>query len=181
MRLGLIVLAGSVAFSACSNTSSSTTTSAPASSTPPAASAGAKSVCPGFGVPQAAEMMGVPVSAVRETIGNITPKTLGCDYVAGDKRIGFSITEEDSVAAAKRVLDDAKETYQIALRVQEQARGKEFPEGAYSEILNIDDEVIWSVTNNTMLGRRRNVTFQVMFPSDKRGQAAVAKRISDGL
>jgi hypothetical protein len=32
-----------------------------------------------------------------------------------------------------------------------------------------------------MLGRRKNVTYKVMFPNDKRGQAAVAKKIAEGI
>lgn len=33
--------------------------------------------------------------------------------------------------------------------------------------------MIWSVTNGSMLGRQKNVTFLVMWPSDKRTQAAM--------
>jgi hypothetical protein len=176
MRLALIVLAGSVAFSACSDASSSTSTS-----TASPGRADGKSPCAGFGVAQAAELMGVPASQVKETLGNITPSTRSCDFVAGDKRIGFSVTVEESVEAATRVLEYAKETYEMAVRVQEKATGKEIPEGAYSHIMGIEDEAIWSVTNGTILGRRKNVTFQVMFPNDKPGQAAVARKISEGI
>lgn len=175
MRLVLVVLAGSVAFSACSNgASTSTTTASPGR-------ADGKSPCAGFGVAQAAELMGVPASEVKENLGNITPSTRSCDFVAGEKRIGFSVTVEESVDAAKRVLENAKETYEMAVRAQEKATGKGIPEGAYSDIVNIEDEAIWSVTNGTILGRRKNVTYQVMFPNDKRGQVAVARKIAEGI
>jgi hypothetical protein len=178
VRLVLIVLAGSVAFSGCSNAPASTSTSTSTAS--PARSDG-KNSCAGFGVAQAAELMGVPASEVKENLGSVTPTTRSCDFVAGDKRIGFTVTVEESVDAARRVLENAKETYEMALRVQEKATGKEIPEGAWSDILNIEDEVIWSVTNGTILGRRKNVTYQVMFPNDKRGQAAVAQKIAEGI
>ena len=176
MRLVLIVLAGSIVFSACSNASSSTSTSTASSG-----GADGKSPCAGFGVAQAAELMGVPATEVKQNLGNITPSTRSCDFVAGDKRIGFSVTVEESVDAAKRVLENAKETYEMALRAQEKATGKEIPEGAYSDIVNIEDEAIWSVTNGTILGRRKNVTYQVMFPNERRGQAAVARKIAEGI
>jgi len=181
MRLVLTVLAGSVALSACSNTSSSTSTSTASTSAASTAPADAKSYCSGFGVAEAAELMGVPASAVKVTLGNITPTARSCDFVAGEKRIGFSVTIEESVDAAKRVIENAKETYEMALRVQEKANGKEIPEGAYSDIMLIEDEAIWSVTNHTILGRRKNVTYQVMFPDDKRGQVDVSRKIAAGI
>jgi hypothetical protein len=176
MRLVLIVLAGSVAFSACSNAPASTSTS-----TASPAQSGGKGPCAGFGVAQAAELMGVPASEVKENLGSVTPTTRSCDFVAGDKRIGFTVTVEESVDAAKRVLDNAKETYEMSASAQEKATGKELPQGAWSDILDIEDEVIWSVTTGAMLGRRKNVTYQVLFPNDKRGQAAVARKISEGI
>ena len=55
--------------------------------------------------------------------------------------------------------------------------GKEIKEGAYSDILSVGDEAIWSITNGAMTVRHKNLIIMVILPDDKRTQAAVATKI----
>jgi len=140
-----------------------------------------KNRCAGFGAAQAAEFLGVPAGSVTERSQDITPTSRGCEFSGGGKKISFSLSLEDSIDDAKRAISNAKETYEISARAQEKTTGKEIKEGAYSEILDLGDEAIWSVTNGAMTVRHKNLTIMVMSPDDKRTQAAVARKILSGL
>jgi hypothetical protein len=141
----------------------------------------AKARCGGFGAAQAAEILGVAASAVAPRISDVTPTTKGCEFSAGDKKVSFSLTVADSIEEAKKDLENLRETYVIAARSQESATGRKIPEGAYSDILSVGDEGVWSVTNGAMSIRYKNLEIMVIWPSDKRTQAAVAKKIIDSL
>jgi hypothetical protein len=141
----------------------------------------AKARCGGFGAAQAAEILGVAASAVTATSQDVTPTTRGCEFSAGGKKISFSLTVEASIDDAKRDFESLRETYVIAARAQESATGKTIPEGAYSDILSVGDEGVWSVTNGAMAVRYKNLKIMVLAPSEKRLQAAVAAKIIEGL
>ena len=141
----------------------------------------AKARCGGFGTAQAAEILGVGAGAVIERSQDVTPTTRGCEFSAGDKKISFSLTVEASIDEAKRDFENLRETYEIAARAQESATGKKIEEGAYSDILSVGDEGVWSVTNGSMAIRYKNLKIMVLEPSDKRTQAAVATKIIEQL
>src|SRR4030095_13897067 len=96
--------------------------------------------CGGFGAVQAAEILGVAAPAVTARSQDVTPTTRGCEFSAGDKKISFSLTVEDSIDDAKKDFQNLRETYVIAARAQESATGKALEEGAYSDILSVGDE-----------------------------------------
>ena len=141
----------------------------------------AKARCGGFGAVQAAEILGVAAAAVTTRSQDVTPTTRGCEFSAGDKKISFSLTVEDSIDDAKKDFQNLRETYVIAAKAQESSTGKELKEGAYSDILSVGDEGVWSVTNGSMAIRYKNLKFMVLAPSDKRTQAAIAAKIIELL
>jgi hypothetical protein len=189
MRHAIPLVVGLLTFSACGSGPGDQATSTGGSATPaatkPAKSAliGAetKARCAGFGPAQAAEFLGVAAGAVTEQAQDITPTARGCDFTAGDKKVGFSLGLDESVDDAKRAFESLRETYVMAARIQESAMGKKFEEGAYSDILSLGDEAIWSITNGSLAVRHKNLTIMVMSPSDKRTQVAIARKILDGM
>jgi hypothetical protein len=136
-----------------------------------------KNRCAGFGATQAADILGVPAGSITATSQDITPTARGCEFTGGGKKISFSLSLEASIDDAKRAIENTKETYVISARAQEGATGKEIKEGAYSDILGVGDEAIWSVTNGAMTVRHKNLIIMVMSPDDKRTQAAIATKI----
>jgi hypothetical protein len=143
--------------------------------------ADARARCGGFGIAQAAEILGVAASAVTDRSQDITPTARGCEFAAGDRKIGFTLTVEPSIDDAKSALAQMRDTYVTAARAQESATGKKIEEGAYSEIFGVGDEALWSVTNTSMIVRHRNLTILVMLPNDKQTQAAVARKVIESL
>lgn len=136
-----------------------------------------KNRCAGFGAAQAAEILGTPAGSVTATSQDITPMARGCEFIGGGKKISFSLALEASIDDAKRAIANSRETYVISARAQETATGKEIKEGAYSDILSVGDEAIWSVTNGAMTVRHKNLIIMVISPDDKRTQAAIATKI----
>lgn len=190
MRPVIRVLICLLPLAACgSGATGDTTASAGASSSQaPAAArssglvgAEAKARCGGFGTAQAAEILGVTAAAVTARSQDVTPTTRGCEFSAGDKKISFTLTVEASIDAAKRDFENLREGYVIAARAQESATGKKIEQGAYSDILSVGDEGVWSVTNGAMAIRHKNLQIMVMAPSDKRTQAAIAAKILERL
>ena len=183
MRRCILVAVASVLLVACARSADTQGEQAP----PPAPAAeksvvfptftDAKTNCGGFAAAQAAEILGVGAAGIAEQAQDITPTSRGCSYIAGDRKVVFTLTLAESVDEAKRDFANMRDTYTISARAQEKATGKSIPEGAYSDILSVGDEGIWSVTNRSMAIRYKNLEILVMMPEDKRLQAAVAARI----
>jgi len=189
MRHAVLALICMVAAGSCGRTAEPDTAS---SATPPAAAAtsagaalvpaDAKARCAGFGTAEAAEILGVPPSAVTDRSQDITPISRGCTFRAGDEQaVNFMLRVDDSIEAATSEFAGLKDTYVIAARAQEAATGKKVAEGAFSDILGVGDEAIWSVTNGSLVVRYRNLTILVISPSDKRAQVAIAKKVLEKL
>jgi hypothetical protein len=190
MRYFTPALIGLLAFGACgsgaSGEPSPSSTPAVGSSQGSAKSSGlisvdAKARCGGFGAAEAAQILGVAAATVTARSQDVTPTTRGCEFKSGDKAVSFSLTVEDSIDEAKKDFENLRETYVIAARAQESATGKALDEGAYSDILGVGDEGVWSVTNGSMAIRYRNPKIMVLAPNDKRMQAAVAAKIIEVL
>ena len=141
----------------------------------------ARATCAGFTTAQAADILGVAAADVSQKTEDVTPETRGCTYAAGNKRVSFTLRLAESLDEAKRDFANMREGFEISARAQEKATGKPIPEGAYSDILNIGDEGVWSVTNGSMAIRYKALEIIVMLPGDKRTQAAVATKIVDRL
>lgn len=142
----------------------------------PLVTAAVTAKCAGFTRAHAGEILSVPEAAVTERRTDITPTTRGCDYSAGAKKIAFSLALDSSAAETRRRFEDLRETYTIAGRAAE-AAGKVLPQGAYTDILNVGEEALWSATNESVAVRHKNLTILVMLPNDKRTQAAIATKI----
>ena len=185
MRYGISLVICALALCGCGGGATGETTSA-GNATPGAhqksvettglVTADVKNRCAGFGAAQAAEVLGVPAGSVTATSQDITPTARGCEFTGGGKTINFSLSLESSIDEAKRAFESAKETYVISARAQE-AQGKKLEQGAYSDILDLGDEAMWSVTSGAMTVRYKNLTIMVLLPDDKRTQAAVATKI----
>ena len=189
MRHAIPLVVGLLTLGACGSGSGDQATSTGASATAAATrsaksrliSAETKVRCAGFGPAQAAEFLGVAAGAVTQRAKDITPTARGCEFIGADKKILFSLGLDDSAEDTKRAFESLRETYVMSARIQESATGKKLEEGAYSDILSLGDEAIWSITNMSLAVRHKNLTITVMSPDDKRTQVAIAKKILEGL
>jgi hypothetical protein len=187
MRTIVSVLVYSLALGACGQSNDATGERATSAEAPAPAkrsglvAADVRTRCAGFGAAQAAEFLGVPASAIAERMEDTTPTARGCQFEAGEKRILYWVSVDDSVEEAERELANLREGYVMSARAQEHTTGKALEQGAYSDILALGDEAIWSATNDTLAVRHKNLRIQVMAPNDKRAQVAVARKILEGV
>ena len=160
----------------------SSTADKPASSTsaPTASLADARTRCANFSAADAAPFLGVDAGVVTAHAEDVTPATRGCTYSTGSKAVSFSLTLESSIDEAKRNFENLRENYTIAARAQE-AAGVKLEKGAYSDIMGVGDDAIWSDTNTSLAVRHGNMTILVMQPNDKKVQVAVAEKILERL
>jgi hypothetical protein len=180
--VGALSACGSGAPEATKSSGAASSTSAPAATRSSGlVGADTKARCGGFGTAQAAEILGVTASAVTDHSQDITPTSRGCEFRAGDKKIAFSLGLENSIDEAKKSLENMRQAYVISAEAQEKATGRKIEEGAYSEILDVGDEAVWTVTNQSLAVRHKNLTILVMSPNDKRMQVAVARKILEHL
>ena len=65
----------------------------------------------------------------------------------------------------------------LGSRAQESATGTKAAEGAYSDILGVGEEAVWSNVNGSLAVRQKNITILVMTPNDKATQVKVAQEV----
>ena len=136
--------------------------------------------CAGFGAAQAAAILGVAPDAVVEKSEDITPNSRGCNYAPRDdasKALFFSVNFDESVDEAKTSFAQMRDTLSLGSRVQESATGTKSAEGAYSDILGVGEEAVWSTVNGSLAVRQKNITILVMRPNDKATQVKVAQEV----
>ena len=140
--------------------------------------------CAGYGPAQASEILGVPASAVIDKSEDISPNTRGCGFAQRDdssKTLLFSLNFEESVDDANTTFAQMRDTLSLGSRVQESATGTKSAEGAYSDILGLGEEAVWSTVNGSLAVRQKNITILVMAPSDKNTQVKVAQQVLQGM
>jgi hypothetical protein len=139
--------------------------------------------CAGFGAAHAADLLGVPASALVDKSQDISPNSRGCGFANSDgsSALMFSLNFDESVDDAKTAFAQMRDTLAIGRRVQDSATGNKSEEGAYSDILGLGDEAVWSSVNYSLAVRHKNITVLVMSPNDKKLQVAIAQKVVQGL
>ncbi len=158
-----------------------TSSSPPTSSRPSTGLIGPEVVsgCAGFGAQHAADILGVPASAVADRTADIARGIRGCAFERTDGKPGavyFSLERDESVEAAARAYADMRDALPIAAGAQENA-GVGSEESSLIEISGLGDEALWTSVSNSLTVRVRNLTIQVTGPPDRKTQVAVAQKV----
>lgn len=136
--------------------------------------------CGGFAASDAATWLKVPPAQVTRTVQS-SGKTLWlCSFAVGKAppAIAFSL----EIAANAKKATEQVERYRDDLATAGETKpwkGK-LPRGAYSDIMGVGDEGVWSDINGAFTVRKGHVIVQVTLPKEKPdqvklGQAVVAK------
>ncbi len=130
--------------------------------------------CAGFGAQDAAQILNLPAAKLTAKIEKMTPALWRCGFTAPDgKGISFSVTISKNARAAAEEMDDLREN--LELTAETAPFRNKLPQGAYSEILNLGDESVWTDVNGTLTVRKGNVSIQVLMPSGKKEQIKIVQ------
>jgi hypothetical protein len=133
--------------------------------------------CGGFSAADAAAWLKVPAAQVDRQVKKSGPYLWLCSFAAGKSSAGiaFSIEIAPSVMRAEKEMQRYRENLVITGGT---APFKDrLPKGAYSDIMGVGDEGVWTDVNGTYTVRKANVTVQVTLPKDKREQIRLAKDV----
>jgi hypothetical protein len=139
--------------------------------------------CAGFGPAQAAEILGVPASAVADRSADIAKGLRGCSFARTDGTSGavsFALERDESVEAAAQAYASMKDAIPIAEDAQKAAgvgATDSANDSALIEISGLGDEALWTNVNGALTVRVRNLTIQVTEPRDRKMQVAVARKV----
>ncbi|MCZ7563231.1 MAG: hypothetical protein M5U08_04935 [Burkholderiales bacterium] len=131
--------------------------------------------CGGFSAAEAAAWLKLPSGKVKRSVAQSGPRLWLCSYLAGGSTpaIAFSIEiAKDGKTAAVEM-----ERYRDNLMVAAETapfKGK-LPKGAYSDIMGVGDEGVWTDINGAYTVRKGHVTVQFTLPKEKLSQVQLAK------
>jgi hypothetical protein len=149
----------------------------------PASAAGLKdgSDCGGFTVADAAGFLKAPAAQVTRNVEK-SGKTLWlCSFAVNRAApaIAFSIEVE---ASAKSAAEEMNRYRDHLMTAGDTPRYKnKLPKGAYSEIVGVGDDSVWTDINETFTVRKGNVRVQVTLPREKMEKIRLGKAIVDKL
>jgi hypothetical protein len=169
-----LVLLASLAVS-CSEKPQTATTpepTKPAQAGPSAASSAEG--CRGFSAGDAAAFLNVAPGKVTSSIEHKTPSLWLCSFSAPGGGLSFSITVSKDAAEATREMQDYRENLELAAELKP---FKDLPQGAYSDIMGLGEDAVWSEVNKTLTVRKGHVTVQVQEPFEKMAQIKAAEAI----
>ena len=125
--------------------------------------------CAGFTSQDAAVLLNVPASKLAAHTERMAPELWICSFSAPDgKGVSFSVTIAKDAKKAAEEMNRLRDNLEVAA---ETAPFKnKLPQGAYSEILNLADDSIWTDINSTLTVRKGNITIQILMPAGKKEQ-----------
>ena len=130
--------------------------------------------CVGFSVDDAAQLLGVSAGQVTPKIEETYKGFWQCSFTpaGGSSGVSFSVT----VSASEKKAAEEMEQYRSNLELAgEQPQWKNLPKGAYSDIMGLGDEAVWTDINGSLSARKGNITVQVLQPQGKMEQIKVAQ------
>ncbi|HQZ45462.1 MAG TPA: hypothetical protein PK042_05060 [Usitatibacteraceae bacterium] len=142
-----------------------------------AARAATPADCAGFAAKDAAPFLGVPAAQVTRHVEKVSPTLWVCSYAAGKAAPGVAFSIEVSASARKAA--EELERYRDNLATAGEVapfKGK-LPQGAYSDIVGVGDEGVWTDVNGTFTVRKGHLTVQVSMPKAKLEQLKLAKAL----
>ena len=173
LRSGLVFVLLSAAAGCGPQTT--TPTAAPAASATPAATPALDfASCGGYGLSQAAEILGVPVTSVADQSAQ---QSWGKDCVfvstgdgIADSMVSFTLSREDTADAAQESFAQLRGNAGIADNV---IAG----EGQSHAVEGLGDEALWVRASTSLYVRSGPTTITVTMPNDEARQTAVAHQL----
>jgi hypothetical protein len=130
--------------------------------------------CAGFTASDAAKILSVPASALTAKTNKLHATLWMCSFTPKTGTgLSFSVSIAKSEAAAVEEMKQLRNNLEIA---GETAPFKDkLPKGAYSDIMGVGDEAVWTDVNGTLNVRKGNIILQVITPAGKMEQIKVAE------
>lgn len=133
--------------------------------------------CGGFKAADAAAWLKAPAAQVTRHVQQSGKSLWLCSYAAGKAvpALAFSI---DVAASAKKAAEEMERYRGNLAAAGETAPWKgKLPKGAYSDIMGVGDEGVWTDINGALTVRQGHVTVQVTLPKEKVEQVKLAKAV----
>lgn len=130
--------------------------------------------CAGFTSADAAKILGLPASELVSRTNKLYATAWTCSFMTADGHgVSFSVSVAASAEKAAEDMEKMRNNLEIAGETAP-FKGK-LPKGAYSDIMGIGDEAVWTDVNGSLTVRKGNITVQVMSPAGKMEQLKVAE------
>lgn len=119
--------------------------------------------CGGFSAADAAAILGVAANSLTRKVEQVHPSLWTCTFAPAKSgaRVAFSIEVAKSAAEAAAQMD----------------RYRKNLGDAYSDLMGMEDEGVWTEVNKTVTYRKKNVTIQVQQPDGKIPQLRVVQAL----
>jgi hypothetical protein len=144
------------------------------SQAPSTAASATPQSCVGITADDAAPFLGVPATQITANIEESYKGFWLCSFAqpGGSTSVSFSV----KIAASEKEAASDMEEYRSNLGVAgEQPQWKNLPKGAYSDIIGVGDEAVWTDINGSLTVRKGKVTLQIVQPAGKMEQVKVAE------
>lgn len=134
--------------------------------------------CGGFAAAEAAPFLGTGAAQVVRTTRKVTPTLWTCSYAVGKRApaVVFNIEASPSARQAAEELERYRENLAVAGGTA--AFKDRLPTGAYSDIMGVGDEAVWTDVNGALTVRKGRFTIQVTAPQGKLAQLKLAKAVA---
>lgn len=130
--------------------------------------------CVGITAADAAPFLGVPAAQITANVEESYKGFWLCSFAqpGGSTSVSFSVKVAGSEKEAAKDMEEYRSNLELA---GEQPQWKNLPKGAYSDILGLGDEAVWTDINGSLTVRKGKTTLQVVQPAGKMEQLKVAE------
>lgn len=138
--------------------------------------------CAGVTAADLAPILGAAASAIKAAT-ELTHSTLRiCGYtVASGGGASFSLSWEPTVEEARLAFAQERENLAMANQAIASASKSKPDDAPYVDVLGLGDDAFWTPVNGTTVARVGNVRAQIITPSDRKAQIAIAQFVVKGL
>jgi hypothetical protein len=145
----------------------------------PAAQSGASAAsnpqsCVGITADDAAPFLGAPAAQLTANIEESYKGFWLCSFAqpGGTSSVSFSVK---IVGSEKEAISDMEEYRGNLELAGQQPQFKDLPKGAYSDIMGLGDDAVWTDVSGSLTVRKGKATLQVIQPAGKMEQIKVAE------
>jgi hypothetical protein len=145
-----------------------------ASETPSKAGTASTQNCVGITADDAAPFLGAPAAQITANVEESYKNFWLCSFAqpGGSTSVSFSVKIAGSDKEAAGDMEEYRNNLELA---GQQPQWKNLPKGAYSDILGLADEAVWTDINGSLTVRKGKVTLQIVKPAGKMEQIKVAE------
>ncbi len=134
--------------------------------------------CGGFAATDAAPFLGTSAAQVVRKVGKVTPTLWTCSFAEGKRDPAVVFHVEASPSAKQAAADLERYRENLAATGGTAAFRDRLPQGAYSDIMGVGDEAVWTDVNGALTVRKGRFTIQVTAPQGKLAQLKLAKAVA---